>query len=84
MTHPALATGSTRVGSLTARCVFRACEVPVLSIPEARHLLGADCPMADDEINAMLHQFRQIAFITLDTIEAEQNRSNPMTRESDS
>ena len=56
----------------------------MLSITEARHLLGADCPMADDEINVMLHQFRQIAFITLDTIEAEQNRSNLMTRESDS
>ena len=49
----------------------------MLSIPEARHLLGADCPMADDEINAMLHQFRQIAFITLDTVEADRPRAAP-------
>jgi len=77
LTHPALATGSTRVGSLTARCVFRACEVPVLSITEARCLLGADCPMTDQEIEAMLDQVRQIAFITLDTVEADRHRAAP-------
>lgn len=51
---------------------------------EARRLLGADCPMTDGEIKALLDQFRQIAFIALDTIEGEQHRSKPITMESDS
>jgi len=51
----------------------------VLSVTEARHLLGADCPMTDDEIKAILDQFRRIAFITLDTLEAERHRPTPTT-----
>ena len=47
-------------------------------------LLGADCPMTDQEIKAMLDQFRQIAFIALDTVEAERHRSTPTTEGSDS
>ena len=49
----------------------------MLSITEARCLLGADCPMTDQEIEAMLDQFRQIAFITLDTVEADRHRAAP-------
>ena len=51
---------------------------------EARRLLGADCPMTDQEIKALLDQFRQIAFIALDTVEAERHRSPPTTEGSDS
>ena len=47
-------------------------------------LLGADCPMTDQEIKAMLDQFRQIAFIAIDTVEAERHRSTPTTEGSDS
>ena len=47
-------------------------------------LLGADCPMTDQEIKAMLDQFRQIAFIALDTVEAERHRSTPTTESPDS
>ena len=47
-------------------------------------LLGADCPMTDQEIKAMLDQFRHIAFIALDTVEAERHRSTPTTEGSDS
>lgn len=54
----------------------------MLSVAEARHLLGADCPMTDDEITTMLGQLSQIAFICLDTIEAEQQRSEPAARRS--
>ena len=76
--------GSTRAGSLTARCVFRACEVPVLSMTEARCLLGADCPITDQEIKAMLDQFRHIAVIALDAVEVERHRSASTTEGSDS
>ena len=47
-------------------------------------LLGADCPMTAQEIKAMLDQFRQIAFIALDTVEAERHRSTSTTEGSDS
>ena len=47
-------------------------------------LLGADCPMTDQEIKAMLDQVRQIAFIALDTVEAERHRCTPTTEGSDS
>jgi len=47
-------------------------------------LLGADCPMTDQEIKAMLDQFRQIAFIALAAVEAERHRSTPTTEGSDS
>jgi hypothetical protein len=48
---------------------------------EVRRLLGADCPMTDQEIKAMLDQFRQIA---LAAVEAERHRSAPTTEGSDS
>ncbi len=47
----------------------------MLSVADARHLLGADCPMTDEEIKAMLDQFRQVAFITLDTAEEDHRRA---------
>ncbi len=57
-----------------------------LALPRSTlyRLLGADCPMTDQEIKAMLDQFRQIAFIALDTVEAERHRSTPTTEGSDS
>ena len=57
-----------------------------LALPRSTlyRLLGADCPMTDQEIKAMLDQFRQIAFIVLDTVEAERHRSTPTTESSDS
>ena len=56
----------------------------MLPMTEVRRLLGADCPMTDQEIKAMLDQFRQIAFIALDTVEAERHRSTSTTEGSDS
>ena len=57
-----------------------------LALPRSTlyRLLGADCPMTDQEIKAMLDQFRQIAFIALDTVEAERHRSTPTTEGFDS
>ena len=57
-----------------------------LALPRSTlyRLLGADCPMTDQEIKAMLDQFRQIAFVALDTVEAERHRSTPTTEGSDS
>ena len=57
-----------------------------LALPRSTlyRLLGADCPMTDQEIKAMLDQFRQIAFIALDTVEAERHRSTSTTEGSDS
>ena len=57
-----------------------------LALPRSTlyRLLGAACPMTDQEIKAMLDQFRQIAFIALDTVEAERHRSTPTTEGSDS
>lgn len=49
----------------------------MLSVTDARHLLGADCPMTDDEIEAMLCQFRLIASIALDAVEGDQFQSGP-------
>lgn len=63
--------GSTRAGSLTARCNCRAYEVLVLSVTDARLLLGANCPITDNEILTMLLQFRQIACIALDAVDSE-------------
>ena len=40
--------------------------------------------MTAQEIKAMLDQFRHIAFIALDTVEAERHRSTPTTEGSDS
>ena len=57
-----------------------------LALPRSAlyRLLGADCPMTAQEIKAMLDQFRQIAFIALDTVEAKRHRSTPTTAGSDS
>ena len=57
-----------------------------LALPRSTlyRLLVADCPMTDQEIKAMLDQFRQIAFIALDTVEAERHRSTSTTEGSDS
>ena len=57
-----------------------------LALPRSTlyRLLGADCPMTDQEIKAMLDQVRQIAFIALDTVEAERHRCTPTTEGSDS
>ena len=43
-------------------------ESLALSRSTLYRLLGADCPMTDQEIKAMLDQIRQIAFIALDTV----------------
>ena len=69
------------------RLLFTGGEVAEsLALPRSTlyRLLGADCPMTDQEIKAMLDQFRQIAFIALDTVEAERHRSTPTTESSDS
>ena len=70
-----------------ARLPFTVGEVAEsLALPRSTlyRLLGADCPMTAQEIKAMLDQFRQIAFIALDTVEAERRRSTPTTEGSDS
>lgn len=56
----------------------------MLTVTEARCLLGADCPMTDAEVEALLDQFRQIALITLDSIEADRLRTTAETRVSES
>lgn len=56
----------------------------MLSVTEARHLLGADCSMTDEEVKSMLDTFRQIAFIALDTVDAERGRAHPPTRKMES
>ena len=69
------------------RLLFTGGEVAeslALSRSTLYRLLGADCPMTDQEIKAMLDQFRQIAFIALDTVEAERHRCTPTTEGSDS
>ena len=55
----------------------------MVTLEEARCLLGADCPMTDEEIAAMLDQFRQIASLAFDAIEADRGRSIPTAAESD-
>lgn len=41
----------------------------MLSVKKARKLLGDECPMTDAEIEAMLAQFRLIAYIAFDSVE---------------
>lgn len=60
-----------------------ACEVPVYSVTDARRHLGADCPMTDKEIEAMLNQFRQIAMLALDAVSADKARSEQPNKGTD-
>lgn len=46
----------------------------MLSVTQARRILGSACPMKDTEIEAMILQFEQIAEIALTSIESDQNR----------
>lgn len=51
----------------------------MVTLEKARCLLGADCPMTDEEITAMLDQLRQIASVALDAMENGRGRSpDPM------
>lgn len=46
-----------------------------MTVENARRILGNDCPMTDQEVTAMLEQFRRIAFSALDIAGADKARS---------
>lgn len=46
----------------------------MVSVTDARRLLGPDCAASDDEVKVMLVQLRRIAHVALDTVEAERAR----------
>jgi hypothetical protein len=56
---------------LTARTPIRAREDETLSLEKTRELLGAECPMSDEELRLLLDQLRGIATIALDAEEAK-------------
>lgn len=49
----------------------------MLTVDDARLLLGTNCPMTDEEIAAMLDQLQQITALAFEAVAADEDRPTP-------